>query len=289
MNYRNSAIMCTNSQFLILCGDSNLHVFDENLKLIRSTKESPISSYNLVDMMWCESLRRFIILSNKQVYGFDPITTQLLSIEGIQLQEKEAKFVSCTCSFDKLFIITSESYYPTYMHLYKLPSIAFISRLTVADVIGRDLEAEEQRSKYSWSENSPFVDERQFLSVRYNHQRLGMLLKIKGDRYLYSVDLTGQPFGITRTKLASSDCQFAVLAKSGEWLIVYKGYSAKLVQISLDCQFKTEGESKDRSQSSFFSLSTGFVDLKGSVVNAMMFGPHCLMLLLDESLALYNV
>ena len=289
MNIGISDIMSTNNQFLILYEYSNLHVFDEDLKLIRSAKNIPISSHDLADMVWCESFQKFIILSAKQAYAFDPLTTQLLSIESIRLQEKETQFVSCSCSYDKLFIITSESYYPTYMHLYKLPSLAFVSRLTVADLIGPDLEAEEERSKYSWSKNQPFVDERQIISVRYNQQRLGMLLKIKRDQYLYSVDLTVHPLGISQTKLANEAYKLAVIGKSGEWLPVYKGYFGKLVRISLDCQFKMEWESKNNSQSSFFSLSTGFVDLKSDVITAMMFGPNCLVLLLGKSLALYNV
>jgi hypothetical protein len=172
------------------------------------------------------------------------------------------------------------------VHLYKLPSFIRVSRLTVTDLIGPDPEVEEKRKKYSWSRQA---DEREIISVRYNHQRLGLMIEIEQDPFLYVLDLTEQPVGVTKTQLLERDGKLVVLAKSGEWLIVQNGYNDKLTQIALDCQFKADWKSKDNSQSSFFGLSTGFVDLKGSVTNAIMFGSSYLVLLLDKSLALYNV
>jgi hypothetical protein len=246
MHYRNSA-MSTNNEFLLLFGRNNLHVFDENLKLVRSTKGTSISTSNLVDMIWCESIRRFIVLSKARAYVFDPITTQLSRIESIQLKNEEHHFVSCACSHDKLFIVTSESRHPCYMHLYKLPSFVFISRLTVTDLIGPD-------PKYSQYKYNPSVDYREIISVRYNHQRLGIMMKVDRKSFLYSLDLTEQPISITRMELSKSDGKLVVLTKSGEWLILYHEYIDKLMQISLDCQFKTDWKSKNYSKSSFFSL-----------------------------------
>ncbi len=284
-----SKIMSSNNEFLLLYGDSNLHLFDENLKLVRSTTKLPLSYHGLVDMAWCESIKRFVVLAEEQAYVFDPITTQFSCIESVRLQKEEHKYVSCTCSNDKLFIVTSESYDLSYMHHYKLPSFIFVSRMTVADLIGPDPILEERKKKYTSSRSNPEKDKREIISVRYNQQRLGMMMKIEGDAFLYVLDLTEQLIKFATIKLPSTNNELAVMAKSGEWLIVQHGYTEKFIEIALDCQFKAEWESKSHSQSSFFSLSTGFVDLKGSVTNAIMFGSSYLVLLLDNSLALYNV
>jgi hypothetical protein len=280
--------MSSNNQFLLLCGDNNLHLFDDNLKLVRSTIKSPMSSYNLVDMTWCEIVQKFIVLTEKQAYVFDPVTTQLSCIESIRLQEKEYKFVSCTCSNDKLFIVTSASYYPHYLHHYKLPAFIFVTRLTVTDLIGFD-PPPENSWETNWEKKKQENDDRKIISVRYNQQRLGMMMEIGMDHFLYALDLTQQPIAFGKTKLPWSDGQLAVLAKSGEWLVVHDGRNDKFVQIALDCQFKAEWEPKSHSQSSFFSVSTGFVNLHGNVTNAIMLGSSQLVLLLDDSLALYTV
>jgi hypothetical protein len=288
MKYGKSEIMSSNNELLLLCGDDNLHLFDENLKLIRSTKNSPISSRNLVDMIWCESVQMFVILTDKKAYVFDPVTTQLSSIESVRLQEKEAKYVSCTCSHDKFFIVTSASYHPSYLQHYKLPGFIFVSRLTVTDLIGSD-PPPKNRWSTKWPTEKEEDDKREIISVRYNQQRLGMVIKIDGDNFLYTLNLTEQPIAFAKTELPRSDGRLSPLARSGEWLFTRKGYNDKFIQIALDCQFKSEWASKDYSQDSFFSISTGFVNLKGTVTNAIMFGSSYLILLLDDSLALYKV
>jgi hypothetical protein len=212
---------------------------------------------------------------------FDPVTTQLSCIENIRLQEEERQFVSCTCSNDKLFIVTSESYGPSYLHHYKLPSFSFVSRLTVTDLIGFDRPPENSWSP-NWAKKKQKDDNRNIIAVRFNQQRFGMMMEIERNFFLYSLDLTEKPTRFGKTKLPWSNGRLAVLAKSGEWLVVHEGYNDKFIQIALDCQFKAEWESKDYLQSSFFSLSTGFVNLKGTVTNVIMFGSSQLVLLLYD-------
>lgn len=287
MKYGASKIMGANDQFVLLCGDDNLHLFDENLKLVKSTIKSPISHYNLVDMVWCEPVQKFIILTKEHAYAFDPFSTQLSSIESVRLQEEEAGFVSCTSSYDRFFIATSQTYGPSYLHHYKLPGFIFVCRLTVTNLVGSD-----PPPKNSWSTNWATKEQkegrREILSIRYNQQRLGIIMEIGSDSFLYTLNLTQQPVEFGKTQLPRRKGQLVVLVNSGEWLVIHDGYEDKFIQIALDCQFKAEWESKSRSQSSFFSWSTGFVNLKGDVNNAIMFGSSYLVLLLDDSLALYN-
>ena len=288
MEYRKSKIMSANNEFLLLCGSRNLHLFDENLQLVRSTIKSPISDDDLVDMAWCEMNSRFIVLVKKKAYIFDPLTTQLSYIQSIQLPEDEAQFVSCTCSNDKLFIVTSASYHPYYMYHYHLPTFSFISRLTVTDLIGFDPLARNYWST-NWAAERQGNDNRKIISVRYHQQRLGVIIEIGSHTFLYALDLTEQPIKFHKIELPWRDGRLVVLAKSGEWLIVHDGLNGKLLQIALDCQFKAVYESKHSSQSSFFSLSTGFANLKSRIINAIILGSSQLVLLLNDSLVLYNI
>jgi hypothetical protein len=158
----------------------------------------------------------------------------------------------------------------------------------VTDLIGSNPPPENSWST-KWHTAKQEDDEREIISVRYNQQRLGMVIKIDYDNFLYTLDLTEKPIAFARTELPWSGGRLSPLAKSGEWLFMDKVYKNKFIQIALDCQFKSEWTSKDSSQDSFFSISTGFVSLKGSVTNAIMFGSSYLVLLLNDSLALYKV
>jgi hypothetical protein len=65
-----------------------------------------------------------------------------------------------------------------------------------------------------------------------------------------------------------------------KWL-VYRDHRSR--QLRWQCAWKWNG---DRSQDSLFSLSTGFVELKGYVTNTLMLGPSHSPVLLDYSLSL---
>ncbi|CAF3678107.1 unnamed protein product [Rotaria socialis] len=288
MKYHKSKVMCSNNELLLLCAVDKLYLFDEDLKLVRSTIQTSILSSDLVDMAWCESILKFIVLNEEKAYVLDPVTAQLSCIESVQLKENESCFVSCACSNDKLFIGTSASYYPTYMQCYKLPGFIFVSQFTVTDLIGFDPPPVNSWDT-NWATKKQKDDKRKIVSIRYNQQRLGIIIDTFNERFLYVFNLTQQPIGFVKTNLSSVEYQLNVLAKSGEWLLVPNGGYEKLIQIALDCQFKAECESKDRSQDSFFSFSAGFVSLNGNLDNLIMFGPTSLVALIDDSLALYQV
>ncbi|CAF4169397.1 unnamed protein product, partial [Rotaria magnacalcarata] len=287
MKYQKSKVMCSNNELLLLCAFDKLYLFDEDLKLVRSTIQTSILSSDLVDMAWCESILKFIVLDNKKAYVLDPVTAQLSCIESVQLKEKESCFVSCACSNNKLFIGSSASYYPTYLKCYKLPAFTFVSQLTVTDLIGFD-PLPKRSWDTNWATKEQKDDKRKIISIRYNQKRLGIIINISNQNYLYVLNLTQQPIGFVKTKVSSTNYQLNVLSKSGEWLLVPDGSDEKLIQIALDCQFKAECESKDRSQDSFFSFSTGFVSLNGDLDNLIMFGPSSIVALIDDSLALYQ-
>lgn len=121
-------------------------------------------------MIWSEPIQRFIVLAKKQAYFFDPSTSQLASIQNVRLHENERQFVSCTCSDDKLFIVTSESYDASYLHHYKLPDITFISRLTMTDLIGVNTRPKPISNRSSRKEIQE-PDSRKIICMQYKQQR----------------------------------------------------------------------------------------------------------------------
>ncbi|UJR32741.1 hypothetical protein I4U23_020200 [Adineta vaga] len=223
-----------------------------------------------------------------QPYVFDPITMQLSLIQCVRLQQKETQYVSCTCSSEKFFVVTVEAYYPYYLYAYTLPGFTFLSRLTVKDLIGSE-PLPTMNCDRIWSTTEHKKDERKIIRIQYNQQRLGILIHAGSHNFLYALDLLAQPIIFNRIELPWDDGRLLSLVHSGEWLVIHDIYEDKVIQIALDCQFKTEWSSKKYSQESFFSLSTGFVGLEGSVNNAVMFRSSYLILLLDQSLAMYIV
>lgn len=290
VKYGMSASIAANTQFILLFGHRNLHLFNEELELVRSTKSSGLSSEDLVDMIWCESVHKFIILTKKSFYVFDPAIAQLSLIESIRLSPKDEDFTCCTCSSSNLFIGVCRSSDKSCLYQYTLPSLRFVSRSFVADFLGVKPPPQESTSYWAKQEKiSRDDDDRKILTLRYNCGRLGILVEYKNDCYLYSLDLTKQPLQNSITAVPYKEPRLVVVDKSGEWLIIKDAYDSKIIQIALDCQLKSECESKEYSKSSFFSFSTGFINLQGTVKNATMFGTSALVLLLRDSLALYQV
>lgn len=280
--------MCTNDELILLFANEKFHFFDKNLKLFKSSSEIPIYNIDLVDMIWCRAISKFIVLTAAKLYVIDPISIQISSIESIQSQDKHC-FVSCTCSNDTLFLVISTSNHTTYLQCYKLPSFIFLSKLTVTDLIGYDtLPQKNYETNYATEKQKD--GDRTIVSVRYNQQRLGILMKIKSDYTLYVLNLTVKPITFVKTKLTLwNDVKCVILAKSGEWLIIGNGASDKLFQISLDCQMITESETKPYSQDSFFSFSTGSVTLRGNLDNLVMLDSSFFIALIHETLAMYQI
>lgn len=288
VKYQKSPLMCANNEFLLLCTDGELHLFNTDLKLTRSTEGSKITSSELIDMAWCESLSRFIILTKEKVYLLNLMIMQLLLIEDIRLQSEERRFTSCACSSTTLFIAVSQSWNKSYLYHYSLPRISFVARLSMVDLIGTDLPP----STSTWSSlKAPIKekdDDREIHSIRYNQQRLAVMITCRREAFLYVLGSQRQSETASKTALPWYDGHLCALAGSAGWLLIKENRDQKLLQIDLDCRYKAEWAPKDRNQDSFFTFSTGFVELKGNVTNAVMFGPSHLVVLLDHSLALYQ-
>ena len=280
--------MCANNDLLLLCGDGELHLFDADLKLLRSTNKAKVSSSDLLDMVWCESLNRFIILTGKKVYLFDSTTMQLSHIEDVRLNKDENSFISCACSSTILFVAARKSWRSYYLKHYSLPEMNLVAHLSVIDLIGTDPPSSSSASSYKQRPTKE-NDARKILSIRYNQQRLAIMIEGSGEAFLYVLGSQRRSEKALHTTLPWTDGHLSALMGSSGWLLMKGKTSENFLQIDPDCRYKAEWASKDSSQSSFFSFSTGFVELNGGVTNAIMFGPSHLVLLLDNSLALYQV
>lgn len=207
--------MNTNDQFMLLYSNRGLHLLDENLQIMHSIKEKPISSVEILDIAWCKLLRGFILITKENAYIFDPLMAKLSCVEVIRPRADDEKFISCTCSTDALFIAASCSYYPYYMHHYSLPKSAFIQQYSVIDLIGRQLPS-ELGSYSTETVRKVEADERKICVIRSNGNRIGLTIKIESKGFLYVVQLMAKPSQSSEILLPSSDCKMNEIGLSGE-------------------------------------------------------------------------
>jgi hypothetical protein len=234
--------MNTSDQFILLYGNRGLHLLDENLQIIHSITDKLISSVEVLDIAWCIILRDFILITKKNAYIFDPLIAKLSCVEVIRPREEDEKFISCTCSTDALFIATSCSYYPCYIHHYSLPKFAFVQQYSVIDLIGRQLPAECSGSGKTVTKVE--TDEREICVIRCNGDRIGLIMKIQSECFLYVVQLMTKSSPFSKMLLPSRNCRMIEMPLSGEWLILCDDYRKTILQVSLDCELKTEHESR---------------------------------------------
>ena len=263
-------MMSSNDELLLLYAGDCLYLFDGNLKIINSVKNSMISSIEILDIVWCELVRRFIVTTKINVYLFDPISYKLSCIESVRLRKNEEKFLSVACWNEKLFIATADSYYPFYVDQYNLPDFKFTRQYTVIDLIGRDLPQELNWGRIE-TVTEPRRDERKILTMRSNRERLGLLMNIQYKNFFYVLNLTKQPFTSVKVLLPSTDYQISTIAPSSEWLLVRNGYGEKIMQLSLDCELTTEYENSREGS-------------RDKVSHALVFRSSCIVVLRDKHL-----
>jgi hypothetical protein len=270
MNYSDLEIMSSNDEVLLLYGDDRLHLLDENLKVISSIKNNMISSIKMLDIVWCGLVHRFIVITETNIYLFDPISYKLSCVESVRLKENEKQFISCTCWNDALFVATADSYYPFYVDHYSLPDFVFTRQYTVIDLIGRNLPPELNWGRIKTVTETK-KDDRKICIIRSNRDRLGLIMNIERKSFLYVINMTTRPFVSVKMMLSSTDCKLSAIAASGEWLLVCDDYDKKIMQISLDCEFTTEYEAKRD-------------DHHDEVSNVLMFRSSRIVVLRDKDL-----
>ncbi|CAF1123806.1 unnamed protein product [Adineta ricciae] len=273
--YNELEIISANDEILLLYGDKQFFLLDDNLKTVSTLKDNILSSLKILDIAWSSLLCRFIAVTEKNVYIFDPKTCKLSCVENVQLERDEKKFISCTCTGNALFISTVNDGYPFHVDQYNLPDFTFFRQYTVSDLIEAKLSL--TGDKLSNKNASKLkTDRREISTIRANRGRLAVIMKIEYKHYLYVVNMTKKPFEAGMTSLPSSGCKINRIASTGEWLMVCDDYNNNIMQISLDREFKTEYEAKEE-----YSYD--------KVKVALMFGSSSVVIVRGDNLEMYQV
>ncbi|CAF1309203.1 unnamed protein product [Adineta ricciae] len=267
-SYNPLKIISTNDEILLLYGDKQFFLLNNNLETVSTLKNNILSSLEILDIAWSSLLCRFIAVTEKNAYIFDPKTCKLSCVENVQLRRKEKKFISCTCTGNTLFISTVNDNYPFHVDQYNLPDFTFFRQYTVSDLI---------EAKLNNKNVSKFIDDKRKIStIRANRGRLAVIMKIKYKHYLYVVNMTKEPFEAGMMPLPSSGYKINRIASTGEWLMVCDDYDNNITQISLDREFKTEYEAKKKYN-------------YDKVKFALMFGPSSVVIVCGDNLEMYQV
>lgn len=281
--------MDASNQSILVYSNNKLHVFDNNLKHVRSIEKLDFSENDIVDIIWCQTLEKYIILTKEKLFTFDPARTQLASIENAQFKEKKHNFVSCTCSDDQLFIIISKSSNKNYLSTYKLINFKLISQTLIKDFI-------DSKREYSWSKSKSKYDRYEVKSVRYNHQRLGMIIEVGyNETFLYTFNLEEKPIRFAKIQLSSNDSRLISVTKSGDWLVIENGNGGssfnknEVLQISLDCRNRSKWPTEYDSKNDASGAYEPAYGLDYKVKNMAMMGLSHLVLLRDYTISMYEV
>ena len=274
LNYSPAKFMSNNDQFLLLCRDDHVYLFDDNLKAINSIKNIMTSSVAIVDIAWCALIARFILITKSNALLFDPINCKFTCIERVRLQDRNTAFLSCTCSNEALFIATGCSYYPFYVDQYNLPDFVFIHQYSVIDLIGGNIPPE-----LNWGRTETVTktdeDRRKICTIRSIKERLGLIIHIESENFLYAVNMTKQ-FESPKVMLPSLDCKLNTICGSDEWLVVCDDYNNTIKQISLDCQYVTDYKGNNEGQ-------------YDKVSDALVMRSSCIVALRGDKLEIYRM
>jgi hypothetical protein len=272
-----SNLMICNNEYILINGNNHLHLFDRNLKLIRSNNDIKIYENDLKDLSWCSYSNSFIILTKKRVYLMNPLTSRLSIIENVKLKEQREEFISCSCSEEKLFLITcqlnSNSFY---LEEYNLPTFRFLKKFPILDFIGTSLVIQNGVfNKYNIQ---------QINSIRYYQKKIAIIMQISLEWFIYIFNLNEQPTFLTKIPLVEKS-RITILNPINQWIIFKDYLSNSFIQTSMDFQNKNETNQHD----GFSEYARGFIDFDGKLRSVGLFGTSNLVLLIENALVLYRL
>ena len=117
---RNSSVVTSNEQSLLMHDGSHLCVMDQALKVVQQV-QWPFE--RIVDMCWSSTLDRFVLISDNELYLVDRTILLIRRIPTLQ----SLTWSSCTCSETSLFLTNKQSS-ATIMEFHLLPTIG-LSRI----------------------------------------------------------------------------------------------------------------------------------------------------------------
>ncbi|CAF1619314.1 unnamed protein product [Adineta ricciae] len=267
-----SNVMTCSHEYILINANNHLHLFDKNLRLIRSNNDVRIAEIDLRDLCWCPNLNNFIILTRKQIYLMNPLTCKLSLIENFKSNDRLEEYVSCCCSDEKLYLVTCQLSTKTYFfHDYNLPTFRFCRKLRIRDLIGTSLLIQNGLfNKYEIED---------LISIRYFQQKAAIIMRIASNWYIYIFSLHELPVLVKEYQLDGRS-RMAILNPSTQW-IVFKDYLAnEFIQVNIDLKNNETDQSVD--------FVKGCIDFDAHLHSVALFGPSNLVLLIDNALILYK-
>ncbi|CAF1248375.1 unnamed protein product [Rotaria sp. Silwood1] len=273
-----SNIMITNNEYILINANNHLHLFDGNLKLIRSNKNKKILKDDLKDFSWSSNSNYFIILMKKEIYLLNPLTCHISTIEYIKLKDHREEFLSCTCSEDNLFIIkykfNSNTYY---LEIYYLSTFRFIKKFQILDLIGIGTSLIIQNRF-----NNQFYNIDNIISIRYNENKLFIIMKINKNSFIYIFKLTNdQPFFLTKISL-EDNCRMSILNSINQFIIFKDYLSNSFIKMFNNIENKLE-------INLYNNYSKGFIDFNGKIRNVALLGTSNIVFLIDNAFIIYHL
>jgi len=272
-----SNLMICNNEYILINANNSFHLFDINLKLIRSNNDIKINKNDLKDLIWCSNSNNFIILTKRNIYLMNPLTSKLSIINNIKLKDQQEEFISCSCSEEKFFLITFQlNTNLFYLEEYILPTFTFYKKYSIIDFIGI----------YLFIQNGIFNKNniQQIISIRYYQQKIAIIMQISFQWFIYVFHLYEQPRFLTKIPLEEK-CRMTILNSINQWIIFKDDLTNSFIQISINFQNKF----KNNQQYQLENYSRGSFDFNGKLRSVATFGISNYVLLIDNALVLYKL
>ncbi|CAF1343043.1 unnamed protein product [Didymodactylos carnosus] len=148
---------CANEEHvLVYNGTSHLYLYDTDLNFIkrRKIKDSyymdHFERYDVIDMCWCESLKKILLLTDNHLLEFALSNDRIEVIHTVKRQHNfdfSSNFYRCTCSNESLYIS-----YPNGLPLideYDLSTFDFLKQWTSPQTCDANAWIESIRCNYS--------------------------------------------------------------------------------------------------------------------------------------------
>ncbi|UJR23601.1 hypothetical protein I4U23_026590 [Adineta vaga] len=274
--YLSNLMICSN-EYILINANNHLHLFDKNLRLIRSNNDIRITESNLQDLCWCTDANSFIILTRKHIYLMNPLTCKLSSIENIKSSDHLEEFLSCTCTNEKLFLLTCQlNTNMFFYHEYNLSTFRFCQKLRIRDLIGTSLLIQNGLfDKY---------DIQEMISIRYFQQKIAMIMRIGTNWFIYIFSLHEQPILLKEIQLGGRS-RMTILNPMNQWILFRDYLSNEFIRINIDLHRNSQMNETDLC----VDFVKGFIDFGGQLRSVALFGTSTLVFLIDNTLVLYKL
>jgi hypothetical protein len=272
-----SNLMICSNEYILINANNYFHLFDGNLKLIRSNNDIKINKNYLKDLSLFSDSNHFIILTKRKVYLMNPLTSKLSIIDNMQLKDQREEFISCSCSEQKLYVITSQlDTNSFYLEEYILPTCRFFKKYSIIDFIGI----------YLFVQNGVFNKNniQQVISIRYYQKKIAIIMQISFHWFIYVFHLYEQPTFLTKIPLDEKS-RMTILNPINQWIIFKDNLANSFIQITMNFQNKF----KNNQQYELEDYSRGSFDFNGKLRNVAIFGISNFVLLIDDALILYKL